>query len=68
MTLVRGQPRTEASPWRHFFRNHNHLNHMFDQFWNDDEDATMIRWRPAVDVAETENEYTVTATARNDQG
>ncbi len=60
MTLVRWQPRTMASPWRHFLRNQDHMHRMFDHFWNDDEDAMMIRWRPAVDIAETENEYTVT--------
>ena len=62
MTLVRWEPKTSLSPWRDFFHA-NRMNRWFDGFFdgNGDEDATMIRWRPAVDIEESENEFTVAA-------
>ena len=61
MTLVRWQPRTVEAPWRHFVNANRGWNRMLDNFFTDDEDATMIRWRPAVDIAETDKEFTVSA-------
>ena len=61
MTLVRWQPRTALSPWRGIWNMQHHMNRMFDEYFDGDEDATVIRWRPAADIAETDNEFTVTA-------
>ena len=61
MTLVRWEPRTALSPWRGMWNLQGRMNRMFDEFFNGDEDATIIRWRPAVDIEEAETEFTVTA-------
>ena len=63
MTLVRWEPRTTRSPWRGMWNLQHRMNSMFDDMFetNGDEDATIIRWRPAVDISETENEFTVSA-------
>jgi HSP20 family protein len=61
MTLVRWQPRTALTPWRGMWGLQNHMNRMFDEFFDGDEDATVIRWRPAVDIEESDNEFTVSA-------
>jgi HSP20 family protein len=61
MTLVRWEPRTTMSPWRNFFNLQGRMNRMFDEFFNGDEDATMIRWRPAVDIEENHDEVTLNA-------
>jgi HSP20 family protein len=62
MTLVRWEPKTSLSPWRDFFHT-NRMNRWFDNFFdgNGDEDATIIRWRPAVDIEDSDSEFTVAA-------
>ena len=61
MTLVRWEPRSTLAPWRNVWNLQGRMNRMFDEFFAGDEDATVIRWRPAVDISETENEFTLSA-------
>lgn len=59
MTLVRWEPRTSLSPWNNFFQ--PRMTRWFEDFFDGDEDSVVSRWHPAVDIEESDNEFTLTA-------
>jgi len=62
MSLVRWNPARELATWpSDLFGIQREMNRMFDGFFRGtrDEEASLMSWTPAVDIAEHENEYVV---------
>ena len=60
MTLVRWQPQRRRFPMGHAHHYHRNMNHLFNNFFNADEEFES-RWAPKVDVVELEDKFEFSA-------